>query len=105
MKKRWTRPFGIGLLVLSIAEVAPIPAVASAEEQATSAIMRPTPPASRTSCASASGHRPVPPGGGGDRGWYELGWGERLRGEDHHRLRLPDGWGDGLPILQPRASG
>ena len=36
MKKRWTRPFGIGLLVLSIAGVALIPAVASAEEQATS---------------------------------------------------------------------
>ena len=36
MKKRWTLPFGLGLLVLAIAGVALIPAVASAEEQATS---------------------------------------------------------------------
>jgi hypothetical protein len=35
MKKRWTLPFGLGLLVLAIAAVALIPAVASAEEQAT----------------------------------------------------------------------
>ena len=36
MKKRWTLPFGLGLVVLAIAGVALIPAVASAEEQATS---------------------------------------------------------------------
>ena len=36
MKKRWTLPFGLGLLVLAIAGVALIPAAASAEEQATS---------------------------------------------------------------------
>ena len=36
MKKRWTLPFGLALLVLAIAGVALIPAVASAEEQATS---------------------------------------------------------------------
>jgi hypothetical protein len=36
MKKRWTLPFGLGLLVLAIAGVALIPAVASAEEPATS---------------------------------------------------------------------
>ena len=36
MKKRWTLPFGLGLLVLAIAGVALIPAVASAEQQATS---------------------------------------------------------------------
>ena len=36
MKKRWTLPSGLGLLVLAIAGVALIPAVASAEEQATS---------------------------------------------------------------------
>lgn len=36
MKKRWTLPCGLGLVVLAIAGVALIPAVASAEEQATS---------------------------------------------------------------------
>jgi hypothetical protein len=36
MKKRWTLPFGLALLVLAIAGVALIPTVASAEEQATS---------------------------------------------------------------------
>jgi hypothetical protein len=36
MKKRWTLPFGLGLLVLAIAGVTLIPAVASAEEHATS---------------------------------------------------------------------
>lgn len=35
MKKRWTLPFGVGLAVLAVAGVALIPAVASAEEQAT----------------------------------------------------------------------
>jgi hypothetical protein len=35
MKKRWKLPFGLGLLVLAVAGLALIPAVASAEEQAT----------------------------------------------------------------------
>jgi hypothetical protein len=36
MKNRWKLPFGLGLVVLTIAAIALIPAVASAEEQATS---------------------------------------------------------------------
>ena len=113
----WKRPLGLGLAVLAAAAVVVIPTVAFAGSEAAA------PKASAHAMAGHDmavheaalqddlaqvrrGYGPVPRPRRGAGGRVRARVGERLRGQDHHRLRLPPhGRGDGLPLLQRGADG